>query len=428
MVKLELKNTGISNLIDTYEEKVKYFASKMEKGDSLGAEFLGWKDLPIKVNPKEIKKIETIVKDLQAKNVQVLVVVGIGGSFSGAKAAIEMIKGLYPQNDKHLEVMFLGESLSSTLLAQKLAYLSNKNFAINVISKSGTTLEPAIAFRFLKHMIEKKVGKGNAHKFIIATTDANNGLLLKMAKNYNYQTFIIPDNIGGRFSVLTAVGLFPMACAGLNIKDVLWGAKNGYEKYCSVSLKENEAYKYAVARHILAKEKPVELMVQYEPQMQAFSEWWKQLAGESEGKNEKGLFPASAIFSTDLHSLGQFIQEGSKTLFETVLFFKHPSYDLRIITDEDNFDNLNNLTNFSVHNINEIIYQASQKAHHNVAKVPIIEIICNDLQEKTFGQLVVFFERAVAMTAYLLGVNPFNQPGVEVYKQNIINILENSQT
>ncbi len=429
MIKLNLEDSGVSHLIDEYNEQVKYLASKMERGASVGAEFLGWKDLPIQDNPAQITKINKIVKTLHDNNVETLVVIGIGGSFSGAKAAIEMIKGLYPiANSKvsELEIIFLGESLSSTALVQKLNYLSKKNYAINVISKSGTTIEPAIAFRILKKALEAKVGKGNAHKYIIATTDANNGALLKLAKHHDYQTFVIPDNIGGRFSVLTAVGLFPMACAGINIKDVLKGARNAHKKYSDINLKQNEAYQYAVARYLLGKKKPIELMIQYETQMQAFSEWWKQLAGESEGKNEKGLFPASAIFSTDLHSLGQFIQQGSKILFETVLFFKHPILDCRLPNDEDNFDDLNKSVDLTVHQINEIIYQASQKAHHNVAKVPIIELMCDGLYSETFGELVIFFERAVAMTAYLLDVNPFNQPGVEIYKQNMMDILENS--
>lgn len=424
MIKVNLENTFINHLIFEYNQKIKQLATKMEIGKVDGSEFLGWKDLPVKYDVQEINLIKSVAKYLHKQNVKLLVVIGIGGSFIGAKAAIEMVKGLHPINDKGMEIIFIGESISSTDLAQKLSYLSNKDFAINVISKSGSTLEPAIAFRFLKEILEKKLGEYNASKHIIVTTDANNGLLCQLAKARDYKTFVIPDNIGGRFSVLTPVGLFPMACAGLDINAIMLGAKNAYEKYRSVNLMENDAYKYAVARHILAKKYPVELMVQYEPQMKSFSEWWKQLAGESEGKNERGLFPASAIFSTDLHSLGQFIQEGSKVLFETILFFKNPLLDLQLNVHEDNFDKLNSLATLSVHEINKAIFIATRDAHNKVAKVPLIEIICQDFSEETFGHLVIFFERAVAITAYLLNVNPFNQPGVEVYKQNMKKMLE----
>ncbi len=429
MVKLNLdhvflEENKITPLLQTYIKKVGQLAIKMEKGTAIGSNFLGWKDLPVKYDAKEIVDIEKTAKKLFKLNVKLLVVVGIGGSFIGSKAAIEMIKGLYPINSKGVEVIFIGENVSSTNLVQKLSYLSNKDFAINVISKSGKTLESAIAFRLLKEILEKKLGEYNASKHIIVTTDANNGALLALAKYKNYKTFVIPDNIGGRFSVLTPVGLFPMACAGLNINDVLIGAKKGYDKYHLINLNENDAYKYAVTRHILSKKYSVELMVQFEPQMQAFSEWWKQLAGESEGKNSQGVFPASAIFSTDLHSLGQFIQEGSKVLFETILFFEKPLHNMQINVDKDNFDKLNNLSNLSVHQINHQIFNATVDAHSVVAKVPIIEIICQNFSEKTFGQLVIFFQRAIAMTAYLSNVNPFDQTGVEVYKQNMKKNLE----
>ncbi len=429
MIKLNLDNAfleknKIDDLLPTYIKKIEQLASKMEKGSAIGSDFLGWKNLPIKYDPKEVSDIQKTAKTLTKLNVKVLVVVGIGGSFIGTKAAIEMIQGLYPINHKGMEVMFIGESISSTSLVQKLSYLANKDFAINVISKSGATLEPAIAFRLLKEILEKKLGEYNASKHIIVTTDSNNGSLLKLAKHKDYKTFVIPDNVGGRFSVLTPVGLFPMACAGLNINEVLMGAKKGYDKYHAINLNKNDAYKYAVTRHILSKKYPVELMVQFEPQMQAFSEWWKQLAGESEGKNGKGLFPASAIFSTDLHSLGQFIQDGSKVLFETILFFEKPLHNLQVNVDKDNFDKLNSLSTLSVHQINKQVFRATVDAHSIVAKVPIVEIICENFGEQTFGQLVIFFERAVAMTAYLLNVNPFDQPGVEVYKQNMMKNLE----
>lgn len=423
MIKVNLKDSLVENKIIVYENKVAKLAEKIKQGVAPHEDFLGWKDWPENYNQNEVKRIKKIVANLKHLQVKVLVVIGIGGSYIGAKAGIEMIKGLYPLNDDS-EVMFLGETLSSSVLAQKLAYLENKDFAINVISKSGTTLEPALAFKLLKKILEDKVGKNNAKNYIIATTDANQGLLLDLAKTNEYETFVIPDNIGGRFSVLTPVGLFPLAWSGINIDKVLKGAQKGNQKYSTTILKDNPAYQYAVARVILSQKYPVELMVQFEPQMQAFSEWWKQLAGESEGKNDKGLFPASAIFSTDLHSLGQFIQSGSKVLFETMMFVKNPLLNLQIISDQDNLDKLNYLANLTVHQINHAVFEATKDAHNKVAKVPLIELILEDFSETTFGELVIFFQRAVAMTAYLLGVNPYDQPGVEVYKQNTFKVLK----
>ena len=424
MIKLNLANAVTEEAIKKYEPSVKILADKMERIESDGFEYLGWKDLPETYDKSEFKRIKKSAKRLIKEGVETLVVIGIGGSFSGSKAAIDMVLGEY-KNNKGMEIVYLGNSLSSTNMAQKLLYLQNKNFAINVISKSGTTTEPAIAFRLAKKLLEDKVGMNNAAKFIVVSTDPNNGALLKTAKEKNYETFVIPQNVGGRFSVLTPVGLFPMACAGLNIDKVMTGAYKAHKKYSKATLIQNDAYRYAVARRILMTKYSVELMIAYEPQMSAFNEWWKQLAGESEGKAGKGLFPASAIFSTDLHSLGQYIQEGKKVLFETVITPTVPNMDVPIIESSSNTDGLNYLSDkdVTVHEVNEAAFKATTNAHVNVGKVPNIHLEIDKMDEENFGQLAIFFQRAVAMTAYLQGVNPFNQPGVEIYKQNMFKIL-----
>ena len=422
MIKLELKNAVTESALEKYASKVKELAGKMERLESAGFEFLGWKDLPVNYDKDEFKEIKNEAKRLKRDGVDTLVVIGIGGSFAGAKAGIDMVMGEYPIK-RDMEIIYVGESISSTNLAQKLSYVQHKNFAINVISKSGTTTEPAIAFRLFKKLLEDKVGVNNASKFIIATTDANKGALLKVSRENDYTTFVIPDNVGGRFSVLTPVGLFPMACAGLDIDKIMDGALTAHKKYSKDTIIENDAYRYAVARNILMSKFPAEMMVQYEPQMKAFNEWWKQLAGESEGKNEKGLLPTSAVFSTDLHSLGQFIQDGSKVLFETVITTKTPNMDVSVVEDDKNLDNLNYLLDKTVHQINTVAFEATTDAHVKVGKVPNIHIEIDKMDEENFGQLVIFFERAVALTAYLMGVNPFNQPGVEVYKQNMFKQL-----
>ncbi len=426
-IKLNINRAIDFTNIMKYEAKVKDIHNKMEKYESLGHEFLGWKDLPNNIEMQDIKEMEMTAKKLHQHEIEVLVVIGIGGSYLGVKAGVDFILGNYPTTEEQkMEVIFAGESLSSTDLAQKLKYVENKKFAINVISKSGTTTEPAIAFRMFKKLLEDTIGKNNAKDFIIATTDANKGSLFELAEQQGYQRFVIPDNIGGRFSVLTPVGLFPFACVGLNIKKMISGAKSANEDYSIDSLEDNLAYQYAVTRFILWKEKEFvsEMVVAYEPNINFFLEWWKQLFGESEGKLNKGLLPHSAIFSTDLHSLGQFIQEGSKVLFETVITVQKPIIDLQIVEDRENLDNLNYLINRSVHEINNVAFQATLDAHSSIGQVPNIHIELPELSEEVFGAIVMFFERAVAMSAYLMGVNPFNQPGVEVYKTNMFRILK----
>lgn len=425
-IKLNLSNAISSNEILEYQDKVKEINEKMDKFETMGSDFLGWKDLPNQVNWDEFLKMEEKAKWLLKEGIEVLVVIGIGGSYLGARAAIDFVNGNFPLNaNKKMEVVYAGTTLSSTATAQLLAYVENKKFAINVISKSGTTLEPSLAFRFFKELLEKKVGKVESRKYIFATTDANKGVLREIVRHEKYTNFIIPDDIGGRYSVLTPVGLFPMICAGLNVREILSGAQKANEFYKKSDLKDNIAYQYAVARHIFHIEKKysIEILVSYEPYFHFFLEWWKQLFGETEGKNEIGLYPSSRIFSTDLHSLGQFIQEGSRILFETVINLKTPKIDLDISEDKNNLDGINYLVNKTLHNINKAALDATVSAHAEIAKVPNIILDIEDSTEETLGWMFMFFERACAMSAYLLNVNPFNQPGVEIYKANMFNIL-----
>ncbi|MGZ9428481.1 glucose-6-phosphate isomerase [Mycoplasma sp. 1012] len=422
-ITLNLKNAIKEEEILKFQDQVTKINDSMNDFSAVGSDFLGWKDLPENSNWKEINEMKKAAKKLHTDNIEVLVVIGIGGSYLGAKAAIDVIQGMYPGIERKMEIIFAGTSISSNSLYQLLKYVENKRFAINVISKSGTTTEPAIAFRFFKSLLESKVGVEQAQELIFATTDANKGTLFEMAKIKKYQKFVILDNIGGRFSVLSPVGLFPLICAGVDIDEVLKGAAEANEIYKNSSLETNDAYKYAVARFLLGKKYKAEMLVSYEPNFAFFNEWWKQLFGESEGKNEKGLLPTSAIFSTDLHSLGQFIQEGSKILFETIITLKHPEHDLIINEDEENLDKLNYLVDKTVHFVNNAAFEATMDAHVNVGKVPNIHLLLEDSKERSFGWLVMFFERACAISAYLLGVNPFNQPGVEVYKSNMFKIL-----
>lgn len=428
-IKVNFNKCGLTqDSILEYSNKVKEINDRMEKFEGEGSSFLGWKDLPNNINPKELERMEKIAKNLYNDGIEVLVVIGIGGSYLGVKAGLDFVLGELPGDERKIEIVFVGESMSSTSILQKLKYIENKKFAINVISKSGTTLEPALSFRIFKKLLEDKVGKNNAKNYIFATTDSSKGLLLKMAEKEGYERFVIPDDVGGRFSVLTPVGLFPFACAGLNIKKIITGAKNANDIYSSSNLAINPAYQYAVARFILHTEKKynVEMLVSYESAHKYFLEWWKQLFAESEGKNGKGLLPHSALFTTDLHSLGQFIQEGSKILFETVITTKRPKYDMKMfeVVEEENLDELNYLAEKSIHEINNVAFEATIDAHYFVGGVPNIHLSIEDYSEESFGAIVTFFERAVAISGYLLEINPFNQPGVEVYKTNMFKTLK----
>lgn len=325
---------------------------------------------------------------------------------------------------KYPQILYVGNNLSPNYINELIDYIGNKDFSVNVISKSGTTTEPAIAFRIFREILENKYGIDEARSRIYATTDKEKGALKTLADNEGYEQFIVPDNIGGRYSVLTAVGLLPIAVAGIDIDKLMEGARVGQERYNDSNLKYNECYQYAVARNILYKSrKSTEILVNYEPKMHYFTEWWKQLFGESEGKDKKGIFPAGVDFTTDLHSMGQYIQEGKRNLFETVIAIENPNTDITIHPDDDNLDGLNYLAGKGLDYVNKKAMEGTIKAHVT-GKVPNIAIKMDKLDEKNIGELIYFFEKACAMSGMILGVNPFNQPGVEEYKKNMFKLLK----
>lgn len=405
----------------SYEDKVKKINEKINNKTGEGSDFLGWTTWPKDYDKNEFERIQKKAQFVR-DNYEVLVVCGIGGSYLGARAAIEAINGLH-STDK-LEIIYLGQTLSTDYVAQVLKYLKNKTFAINVISKSGTTTETSVSFRLLKELLESKVGKEKAKDAIIATTDKEKGALKKLADAEGYETYILPDDIGGRYSVITAVGLFPIACAGINIEELMEGTYNAMIELDNDDLQTNPAYQYAVYRDFFYRSgKSVEMFINYEPNLVQFNEWLKQLFGESEGKDGKGLLPDSAHFTTDLHSLGQFIQEGSHILFETVLYFKNPHNEILVPHDNEDLDGLNYLEGKSLAFINEKAFLGTLDAHCNTGKVNNIVLEFEKLDAKTLGYMFYFFMRVCAMSGYLLGVNPFNQPGVEVYKKNMFQLL-----
>ena len=387
-------------------------------------EFLGWLNLPTEYDKKEFARIKRCAHKIR-KDSDILLVIGIGGSYLGSRAVIEALKGpFYNMKEDSLQVIFVGNNLSSEYINDVIEILEGKNFSINVISKSGTTTEPAIAFRIFREIIEGKYGIKEARKRIYVTTDAKKGALKQLAEAEGYETFVIPDDVGGRFSVLTAVGLLPIASCGINIDKIMDGARFAQDKYSDRSLEYNECYQYAVVRNLLYEDdKSLELMAAYEPKMHYFIEWWKQLFGESEGKDGKGLFPVGAEFTTDLHSLGQYIQEGRRIMFETILDIEKVNKDMDINMDEDNLDNLNYLCGKKLSYINSKAMEGTIHAHVD-GGVPNIIIHIDELNENTMGQLIYFFEKACSMSAELLEVNPFNQPGVEKYKANMFKLLK----
>ena len=405
----------------SYKEEVEKINKMIDDKSGPGNDFLGWSTYPVNYDKNEfelMKKCAKYVRD----NYEVLVVCGIGGSYLGARAAIEALRGL-KSNDK-MEIIFLGQTFSSDYIYEVLEYLKTKKFAINVISKSGTTTETAISFRLVKNLLEEKVGKEEARKAIFATTDKSKGALRELSNKEGYQTFTLDADIGGRYSVFTAVGLFPIACAGLDIDKFIEGSKKSYEDNKNPDLSKNEAYKYAVLRdYFYRHNKVVEMFVTYEPRLTQVGEWFKQLFGESEGKDGKGLLPDSATFSTDLHSLGQYIQDGNKMLFETILFVKNPNNKVVIPEDKDNLDGLNYLKGKDLGFVNEKAFEGTLEAHTQTGNVPNIVLEVEKLDEYTLGYIFFFFCKTCAMSAYLLEVNPFNQPGVEVYKKNMFRLL-----
>ncbi len=386
-----------------------------------GKDFLGWVDLPLNYDREEFNRIQVCAKRIRQQS-NILLVIGIGGSYLGAKAALEMLNKQF-KTIEDLEIIFVGHHISSSYIQDLVDYISGKDFSINVISKSGTTTEPAIAFRVFKQLLEDKYGKAEAKNRIYATTDKSKGALRTLAINEGYETFVVPDDVGGRFSVLTAVGLLPIAASNIDINKVMLGAKDALEALTVNSL-ENEAYKYIAIRNLLYRNgKKIEMLVNYEPSLLFVGEWWKQLFGESEGKENLGLFPASASFSTDLHSLGQYIQDGERIMFETVLNIEKPLREMVIQEVAEDLDGLNYLAGKTVDFVNKKAFMGTVLAH-NDGGVPNIIINIPEISPYSFGYLVYFFMVACGVSGYVLGVNPFDQPGVEAYKRNMFALLE----
>ncbi|MEG0842842.1 MAG: glucose-6-phosphate isomerase [Romboutsia sp.] len=413
--------------IDAMQPYVDTAHNLIHSKKGLGSDFLGWVDLPDNYDKEEFARIQKSAEKIKSDS-DVLLVIGIGGSYLGSRAAIDMVShsfrnSLSKEDRQAPEVYFVGNNISSTYMMDLLDIIKDKDISVNVISKSGTTTEPAIAFRIFKDYLEKKYGKEKASKRIYATTDTKRGALRQLADEEGYETFVIPDDVGGRFSVLTPVGLLPIAAAGLDIESMMKGAGDARKEFSTTDLNTNDSYQYAVVRNILhRKGKDIELLVNYEPQLHYVSEWWKQLYGESEGKDNKGIFPASVDFSTDLHSMGQYVQDGKRILFETVLNVENCKRNIIIEEADVDLDGLNYLAGKTVEFVNQKASQGTLLAHTD-GMVPNLIVNIPQLDEYNFGYLVYFFEKACAISGYLLGVNPFDQPGVEDYKRNMFALL-----
>lgn len=410
--------------IEAITPEVKKAVQVLESKTGEGNDFLGWLTLPTDYDKEEFARIKKAAAKIKSDS-EVLIVIGIGGSYLGARAAIEFIKSPnYNVMKKDTpDIYFSGNSISSTALKELVDICEGRDFSINVISKSGTTTEPAVAFRVFREILEKKYGKEGAAGRIYVTTDKEKGTLKSLSDREGYETFVVPDDVGGRYSVLTAVGLLPIAVSGADIDALMSGAKAAQDALTSDDLNENDCYKYAAIRNILyRKGKSAEMLVSYEPSFTMMNEWFKQLFGESEGKDGKGLFPVSAVFSTDLHSLGQYIQQGERLLFETVVSFEKPKYEITLGTDPENVDGLNFLAGKTMDYVNKKAFQGTILAH-NDGGVPNLVLSVPEMNEYELGYLIYFFEKACAVSGYVLGVNPFNQPGVESYKKNMFALL-----
>lgn len=400
---------------------------QLRNGTGAGAEYTDWLHLPTDYDKAEFARIKKAAQKIQSDS-KVLVVIGIGGSYLGARAAIDFLNNAFFQaqtdeDRKAPQILFAGNSISSSYVHDLVQLIGNRDFSVNVISKSGTTTEPSIAFRIFKEMLVKKYGADGAKSRIYATTDKERGALKTEANSEGYESFVIPDGVGGRFSVLTAVGLLPIAAAGADIDKLMEGARAAENEYVDTDLSKNEAYQYAAYRNILyRKGYETELLENYEPTMTMFAEWWKQLAGESEGKDQKGIYPSSANFSTDLHSLGQYIQEGRRTLMETVVKVQEPKNDVVIPSEDSNLDGLEYLQGKTMDYVNDKAYQAVVLAHVD-GGVPVMTVNIPKQDEFSLGYLMYFFEVAIGISGYLNGINPFNQPGVEAYKTNMFGLL-----
>ena len=400
----------------------------LENKNGFGRNMLGWLDLPEKRDEEEIKKIKHAAARIQ-KQADVFIVVGIGGSYLGAKAVIDLLSSSFSNlnsfsDRKHPQIIFAGNNMSAKYMNDLIEFIKDKDVAINVISKSGTTLEPAMTFRILRMFLEEKYGIRGANERIYVTTDKEKGILHDIAVKNEYEMFVVPDNVGGRYSVLTAVGLLPMAVANIDIDDILDGALFASHVFNQRDIMANDCYKYALIRNVLyQKGKAIEIMASYEPSFSYFIEWYKQLFGESEGKHQKGIFPAGVNFTTDLHSMGQFIQEGTRNIFETVINVEIDRTFIKFPESKEDDDNLNYLAGKEIDYINKQAYKGTFDAHVS-GGVPVIVINIEDLTEYNIGQLIFFFEKACAISGYVLGVNPFDQPGVEAYKKNMMNLLK----
>ena len=426
-IKVDTKH--LSSFIGDNEYKaiapqVKLAHETLHNGTGLGSDFTGWVTLPTDYDKEEFARIKAAAKKIQS-DTDVFLVIGIGGSYLGARAAIEFLKSPnYNSIKKETpDIYFTGNSISSSALAELVEICEGRDVSINMISKSGTTTEPAIAFRVFREFLEKKYGKDGARSRIYCTTDKARGTLKQLADREGYETFVVPDDVGGRYSVLTAVGLLPIAVSGADIDALMQGAAEAQKEYDNPDLFTNDCYQYAAARNILyRKGKEIEILVSYEPGFTMMNEWWKQLYGESEGKDGKGLFPASVVFSTDLHSMGQYIQAGRRSLFETVVLIDKPKHEIYIGNDPENVDGLNFLEGKSMAYINEKAFEGTVLAHTD-GGVPNGVIRIPDFSEKSLGHLIYFFEKACAISGYLMGVNPFDQPSVESYKKNMFALL-----
>lgn len=430
MKKLELDLSKVLDFVSCeeiakMEEEVKNAEKLLMEGTGEGNDFLGWIHLPTNYNKDEFERIKLAAKKIR-ENSEVLVVIGIGGSYLGARATIDFLSNtFYNKVPNGPEIYFAGNSISGTYLAHLIQVIGDRDFSVNVISKSGTTTEPAIAFRIFKEMLEKKYGVEGARERIFATTDASKGALKKLSTEQNYETFTIPDDVGGRFSVLTPVGLLPIAAAGIDIDALMAGAREAQNDY-TAPYAENDCYKYAAVRNLLLRKgKCIELLINYEPKLHYVAEWWKQLYGESEGKDGKGLFPASVDLSTDLHSMGQYIQDGQRILFETLIDIDEKETDVVIPFDEADLDGLNYIAGKGMNFVNEKAMLGTQLAHVD-GGVPNIRVCMPKADAFSLGYLFYFFEKSCGISGYLLGVNPFNQPGVEAYKKNMFALLGKS--
>ena len=427
-IKVDLSNARIfeKNMMK-HAKQVAELHRKLEQKAKSENEFCGWLHLPTNYDRDEFEKIKKCAKKIQEDS-DILLVIGIGGSYLGARAVIESLtNSFYNMQDKEQrktpQILYVGNNLSPNYIHDVIDYIGDKDISINVISKSGTTTEPAIAFRIFREIMENKYSLKEARSRIYVTTDKEKGALKELAKKEKYTTFVIPKDVGGRYSVLTAVGLLPIATAGIDIDALMEGARIAEDRYSDENLKYNECYQYAVIRNMLyEKEKDIELLITYEPKMHYFIEWWKQLFGESEGKEQKGIYPSGAEFTTDLHSLGQYIQEGRRNLFETVIKIEKPDNDIKLKMEEDNLDNLNYLEGKTLDFVNKKAMEGTITAHVE-GDVPNILISIEKLDANHMGQLIYFFELACAMSGSILGVNPFNQPGVEKYKANMFRLL-----